>query len=128
MVLFCRLDSAFSRLFLGTETTTEEAGATDMDEIESTIVTKIDAAIAKSGGALQIAISTIAAETATNGPDTTSTTAARAGAGAAATVAMEATADRRTATGSLTCRDIIRTTTTTFKTTKTSCFRSRTGS
>lgn len=109
----------------GTAMTTEEADATDMDEIESTIVTKIDVATVKSGDVLQSATFTIAAEIATNGPDTTSTTAARAA--AEATAAMEATADLRMATGSRMCRDTTRTITATFKTTKTSCYRSRTG-
>ena len=108
-------------------TMTEEAGAIDMDEIENMIVTRIDAVIAKSGGALQIATSTIVAEIATNGPDTTLTTAARAAVEAAATAAMVATADHRTATGSLMCRGTTKTITATIKTTKTSCFRSRTG-
>jgi len=109
----------------GMAMTTEEAGATDMDEIESTIATKIDEASAKSGGVLLSATSTIAAEIAISDPDTTSTTAAKVGAEAIA--AMAGTADRKTATGSLMYRGTTRTTTATIKTTKTSCFRSRTG-
>lgn len=107
--------------------TMEAADVTDMDEIENMTGTKI-AESAKSGDELRTASSTIVEAIATNGPDTTSTTAEKADAAAADTADMVATGDTRTAIESLMCPDISRTTTTTTRTTKTSCFHSRTGS